>query len=141
MQLPDVNVLLGAFRDDLPHHGVCREWLRRAAVGGGPFGVAGVVLSGVVRISTNPRVFAVPTPIDEALAFAESVRRHPNCALLAPGPRHWEIFANLCRAARCRGNLVADAYLAALAIETGSEWITLDRDFARFPGLRWREPA
>ena len=57
-----------------------------------------------------------------------------------PGPRHWEIFIRLCRAARVNGNLVPDAYLAALAIESGSEWITTDRDYSRFPGLRWRHP-
>jgi predicted nucleic acid-binding protein len=57
-----------------------------------------------------------------------------------PGPRHWQIFADLCRATNARGNLVADAYLAALAIEWDSEWVTADGDFGRFPGLRWRRP-
>jgi uncharacterized protein len=60
--------------------------------------------------------------------------------VLAPGPRHWEIFVRLCAAAGVRGSLVPDAYLAALAIESGSEWITTDRDFRRFPGLRLRHP-
>ncbi|MEK7270556.1 MAG: PIN domain-containing protein, partial [Planctomycetota bacterium] len=64
----------------------------------------------------------------------------PNCVLLSPGKRHWDIFSGLCRKAGAKGNLIADAYLAALAIETGSEWITTDRDFARFPGLKWRHP-
>lgn len=59
---------------------------------------------------------------------------------VAPGPRHWEIFDRVCRAVDAKGNLVPDAYLAALAIESGSEWITSDRDFSRFPGLRWRHP-
>lgn len=59
---------------------------------------------------------------------------------MSPGERHWEIFTRLCRSARARGNLVPDAYLAALAIESGTEWITTDRDYARFPGLRWRHP-
>jgi hypothetical protein len=59
---------------------------------------------------------------------------------VSPGPRHWGIFADLCRKANARGHLVPDAYLAALAIESGSEWITTDRGYARFPGLRWRHP-
>jgi hypothetical protein len=59
---------------------------------------------------------------------------------VTPGQRHWEIFTRLCTAVGARGNLVADAYFAALAIESGSELITTDRDFARFPGLRWRHP-
>jgi predicted nucleic acid-binding protein len=60
--------------------------------------------------------------------------------IVAPGPRHWGIFANLCAAVGAKGNLVPDAYLAALALESGSEWVTTDHDFSRFPGLRWRHP-
>jgi hypothetical protein len=59
---------------------------------------------------------------------------------VTPGSRHWTLFLDLCRKAGAKGNLVSDAYHAALAIESGCEWITTDRDFARFPGLRWRTP-
>ncbi|PYQ24292.1 MAG: hypothetical protein DMF79_02095 [Acidobacteria bacterium] len=52
----------------------------------------------------------------------------------------WEIFKRFCRDYGIRGSLVADAYFAALAVESGSEWVTTDRDFARFPELRWRHP-
>ena len=48
---------------------------------------------------------------------------------------HWGIFVRLCEAAGAKGNLVPDAYLAALAIESGSDWITTDRAFSRFPDL------
>lgn len=99
-----------------------------------------LVLSGFVRVATHPRIFSPPAPVDRALAFATALRMQPNAVLLTPGPRHWEIFERLCLAAGAKGNLVADAYLAALAIETGSDWITSDRDFSRFPGLRWRHP-
>jgi predicted nucleic acid-binding protein len=68
------------------------------------------------------------------------LRDHPRLTVLAPGPRHGELFLDLCRRAEARGNLVSDAYHAALAVETGSEWITTDRDYARFPSLRWRHP-
>ena len=93
-----------------------------------------------MRVATHPRIFSPPAPVEQALAFATALRTQPNAVVLAPGPRHWEIFERLCQAASAKGNLVADAYLAALAIETGSEWITTDRDFSRFPGLRWRHP-
>ena len=89
---------------------------------------------------TNRRVFRRPTPLETALEFAELVRTQPNCVPVEPGQRHWDIFTGLCRTADVKGNLVPDAYLAALAIESGSEWITTDRDFSRFPGLRWRHP-
>jgi predicted nucleic acid-binding protein len=78
--------------------------------------------------------------LEDALRFADEVRSPANCVLITPGARHWDIFTRLCRAAEARGNLVPDAYLAALAIESGSDWITTDRDYSRFPGLRWRPP-
>jgi len=98
------------------------------------------VLSGFVRVVTHSRIFPVPTPLSEALAQAEGLRARPNCVQVAPGTRHWEIFVRLCLAVHAKGSLVADAYLAALAIESGSEWITTDRDYSRFPDLRWRHP-
>lgn len=81
-----------------------------------------------------------PGPVERALAFATALRSQPNAVPVTPGARHWEIFESLCMAVGAKGDLVPDAYLAALAIESGSEWITPDRDFSRFPGLRWRHP-
>ena len=89
---------------------------------------------------THPRVFTRPTPLSQALAFCEILRSQPNATLLSPGPRHWGIFTGLCADAGARGNLIPDAYLAALAIETGSEWITTDGDYRRFRGLRVGHP-
>jgi hypothetical protein len=104
------------------------------------FGVSELVLAGFVRVVTQPRVFTKPTPTERALAATDAVRERPNAVMVVPGPRHWEIFSTLCEATSAKGNLVADAYLAALAIESATEWITTDRDYARFPGLRWRHP-
>jgi toxin-antitoxin system PIN domain toxin len=104
------------------------------------YGMSDLVLSGFLRIVTHPRVFRDPTPLDRALAFAAQARDRPNCIGVSPGERHWDIFTRLCAAAGVRGSLVPDAYLAALAIESGTEWVTTDRDYARFPGLRWRHP-
>jgi len=138
--LPDVNVLLYAFKEGAPGHERFRSWLEAAAAGPDPIGVCELVLSGVVRVSTHPRVFDRPATPAEALDFAEWMRSLPVAVPLAPGARHWEIFARLVQRAECRGGLVSDAYLAALAIEHGCEWVTTDRDFARFHGLRWRHP-
>jgi toxin-antitoxin system PIN domain toxin len=138
--LPDVNVLVHAHREDADRHAPMRAWLEKALSGPGPVGVADLVLSGFVRVVTHPRVFRAPTPLARALDFAESVRSSPASVRVEPGEGHWEIFRDLCRSANAKGNLVPDAYLAALAIECGGEWITTDRDFARFPGLRWRIP-
>ncbi len=140
MRLIDVNVLVYAHREELPEHKDHLDWLRDVLAGDEAYGMADLVLSGFLRVVTNPRVFSVPTPLELALAFVDRVRSQPNCVPVAPGPRHWEIFTALCRSVEARGNLVSDAYLAALAIESGSEWITTDRDFSRFPALRWRHP-
>lgn len=140
MILPDVNVLVYAFQEGSPDHGRFRDWLSAAVASDEPFGVSDLVLSGFVRVATHPRIFAQPAPIAHALEFAGALKAQANAVVISPGPRHWDIFERLCVAAGARGNLVPDAYLAALAIESGSEWITTDRDFSRFPGLRWRHP-
>ncbi len=140
MILPDVNVLVHAFRSDLPRHDQYRRWLEGVVEDESAFGVSDLVASGLVRVVTHPRAFAHPSPIEKALAFVEALRTQPNAVWITPGERHWDIFSNLCRRVDAKGNIVPDAYLAALAIESGSEWITTDRDFARFPGLRWRHP-
>ena len=141
MILPDVNILVHAHREDSEQHSFCAHWLRQVLDGDLAYGMSELVLSGFVRIVTHPKIFTDPSPLADALAFAEQVRSQPHCVILGPGDRHWEIFCRLCREAEARGNLVPDAYLAALAIESGSEWITMDRDFSRFKGLRWRHPA
>jgi toxin-antitoxin system PIN domain toxin len=138
--LPDVNVLVYAFREAAPRHAEYREWLRAQIASREAFGLSELVLSGVVRVLTHPRVFAPATPADRAFAFADALRAQPNAVLVTPGPRHWEIFEHLCQVADAKGNLAADAYHAALAVEQGCEWITTDRDYSRFPGLRWRHP-
>ena len=140
MRLPDVNVLLYAFRDAAPDHARFRAWLQDAVDAEEPLGVADLVLSGFVRVATHPRVFDPPASTEEAFGFARAVREAPNAVRVAPGPRHWDLFERMCLDGAARGNLVSDAYLAALAVESGCELITTDRDFARFPGLRWGHP-
>jgi len=140
MRLVDVNVLVYAHRLDAVRHQDYASWLRDLLVDQEPYGFSELVLSGFLRVVTNPKVFKQPTPMDTGLAFTQLLRTQPNCVPVEPGPRHWDIFTSLCRTAGVKGNLVPDTYLAALAIESGSEWITTDRDFSRFPGLRWRHP-
>jgi toxin-antitoxin system PIN domain toxin len=140
MMLVDVNVLVYAHREDANDHAAYRDWLTSLVSSDAAYGVSELVLSGFLRIVTHPRVFSPPSGLDLALRFVDEIRSQPNAVVLAPGHRHWEIFDRLCRSAGVKGNLVADAYLAALAIESGSEWITTDRDYGRFPGLRWRHP-
>ena len=140
MILPDVNVLIYAHRRESPEHAAFADWLRVLVERPEPFACSELVLSGVVRIVTNPRVFRDPTPLETALTFCENLLHRPNCTPIRPGPRHWAIFAELCRTARASAKLVADAYHAALAIEHGCSFATTDGDFARFSNLRWFHP-
>lgn len=140
MRLVDVNVLVYAFRADAPGHAAHRAWVESLVASDEAYAVSDHVLAGFLRVVTHPKVFRPPTPLASALAFAHAFREQANAVLLAPGARHWGIFTKLCREAAARGNLVPDAWLAALAIESGSELVTTDRDFARFPALRWRHP-
>jgi toxin-antitoxin system PIN domain toxin len=138
--LPDVNVLVYAHREDTKEHRALGLWLEEVIGADQPYALSDVVLSGFIRVVTHPRIFREPSSLDDALSFAEQLLDQSNCVLVQPGPRHWDIFAKLCRTASARGKLIPDAFFAALAIEAGCEWVTTDRDFARFEGLRWRHP-
>ncbi|MCZ6674377.1 MAG: type II toxin-antitoxin system VapC family toxin [Verrucomicrobia bacterium] len=141
MKLCDVNVLIYAHRQDAsPEHDSYAEWLKNLAGGQEAFGLSESVLSGFVRIVTNPRAFHDPTPVDLALDFCENLRKRSQACILRPGDRNWTIFESLCRRIPAKGKLVADAWHAALAIEYDCEWITTDSDFVRFPGLKWKHP-
>jgi len=140
MLLPDVNVLVYAFRNEDPRHPEYRRWLDEVVNGSAGYGMSDLVLSGFVRVVTHPKVFKDPDPIDRAIAFASTLRNQSHCVHISAGERHWAIFEDLCTRVQAKGNLVPDAFLAAMAIENGCEWITTDRDYARFPGLRWRHP-
>ncbi len=140
MILPDVNVLLYAFRSDCVEHPRYRDWLDEIVNGPSAYGVSPQVLSAVVRISTHPRIFQRPSRLEDVLGFTAILRAQPHATIVVPGERHWAVFEDLCRQAAATGNLVQDAWYAALAIESGCEWVTTDRDFARFAGLTWRTP-
>jgi uncharacterized protein len=141
MILPDVNPLIYAFRPDAPQHAVCRAWLTSVLSGDAAFGMSPLALAAVVRITTNRAAFPDPSRLEQAFAFCDYLRSHPHCHLVEPGERHWDIFRRLCIETNTTGRRVTDAWFAALAIESGCEWITCDRDFARFPGLKWSRPT
>jgi hypothetical protein len=138
--LLDVNVLVYACLNDLAHHTEYNRWLKKALGSGTPVGVAPESLGAVVRITTHKRLWKTPLSTDEALAFTNGVRSASSVHAVLPGPSHWDVFVGLCRAAGARGNLVTDAWLAALAIDQGCTLMTADRDFARFKGLRFKHP-
>lgn len=139
MLLPDVNVLLAGFRSDHVHHRPARELLESARSSRRPLALSDVALAAVIRLSTNGRVFAQPDTADAVLEYVETLLDGP-AHLLHASATHWRRFTDLCRELHLRGNIVPDAYLAALALEHGAELVTFDRGFGRFPRLRWRSP-
>ncbi len=133
-------MLVYSHRTDVADHADYREWLEEQINSDAAFGLSDLVLSGFLRVVTHPRVFETPSKWSDAMKFVDQLRDRPNRVTVFPGAHHWGIFTRLCANAGAKGNLVADAYLAAIAIENGCEWITTDRDFSRFRGLKWRHP-
>jgi hypothetical protein len=136
----DVNVLVGAFRVDAVRHHALKAWLDQELSAPHAFAISSVTLASFVRVVTHPGIFPTPSPIERALEFCEAMERHPMARPVEPGPLHGAIFRRLCVETPATGKLVPDAWNAALALEHGLTFITLDRDYQRFAGLRWASP-
>jgi toxin-antitoxin system PIN domain toxin len=134
--LPDVNVLVYAFRHDAAHHAISRSWLDGIAAGDSRFAVSKLALAAFVRIVTNARSYPNPTPATDAFAFCDNLLSQPHCDALEPGERHWAIFRRLCIETTTSGPMTTDAWYAALAIEWGCELVSFDRDFLKLPDLK-----
>ena len=140
MILPDVNVLVYAARDDTPACAHYREWLEAALLGPEPVAIASPVLAGFLRVVTNPRIFAQPSSLDDALRFIEAVLAAPAAVVPALSERLAGTLAEVCRRSGATADRVPDAYLAAIAMDLDADLVTADRGFARYPSLRWRHP-
>lgn len=140
MQLLDVNILVEAHREDASKHGAVSAWLMHALQTYAGVAVSELVLTGFLRIVTHPKVFKEPTPLPEALEFVNDFRSRQSVRIAMPGDRHWEIFIAQVARYEATGNLIPDAYHAALALEHGYIWVSLDRGFARYTNLDWRHP-
>lgn len=141
MLLVDANVLLYAVNEDAPRHREARGWLTEQLDGGEPIGLAWNVILAFIRISTLSGVSPRPLPVHDALDVVAEWLNAPSSTTVHPTTRHPGILRSLLLEAGTAGNLTSDAHLAALGIEHGATVCTYDRDFARFPGLRWRIPS
>lgn len=140
MILFDVNVLLNAHRPNQEHHWPALELIEKTVNDPAPFALSDSVLTAFIRIATDPRAFEMPTPLEVAFETTNQLLSRPNARRLHRTEANWSIFERLCRQTQARGKLVADAHHAALAIEHGCQWISFDRDFAKFPDLNWQHP-
>jgi toxin-antitoxin system PIN domain toxin len=141
LKLLDVNVVLAAHRDDHPDFELARTWLDRTLTERMPFALIDLVAGAFLRIATNRRIFAIPTPLDDAFAYLKALRAHPAHVVLGAGPSHLGLLEQLCASGEATGDLVADAQLAAVALEHAAELVSFDRDFARFSELKWIRPG
>ena len=140
MTLVDANLLLYACDSSAPQHRAARRWLEDAFSGAEPVLLPWNSILAFLRIATNPMAWKHPLSVQEAVAIVDEWLSLPNVTVPTPGERHWPILSGLLPEAQCRGPLVMDAHLAALAIEHGAVMCTHDRDFGRFPGLRLSNP-
>jgi toxin-antitoxin system PIN domain toxin len=140
MIMPDANLLLYAYHTRAAQHEASKRWLETALSGSELVRFAWPTLWAFLRIATNPNVFEHPMSAAEASDAVSAWLERPGCGTLDPGDRHWSLLQQLLKEAQCTGPLVADAVIAALAIEHGATLYTTDRDFSRFPGLAWTNP-
>ncbi len=140
MKLVDANLLLYAYHPRAEQHEASRAWLEAALSGPELVRFAWLTLWAFLRIATNPRVFERPLSTPEAEAVVSSWLAVPCAGILEPGDRHWDILRGLVREGQTAGPLVMDAVIAAIALEHGATLCTMDRDFSRFPALRWMNP-
>lgn len=141
MLLLDVNVVLAVHRGDHPDHETVRTWFDDMLDTAESFAVPATVWGSFLRLTTNRRIFEVPSPRSEAFAFITAVDSQPNHLRVGPGPRHLALLQELCEEADAAGDLIPDAVLAAVAAEHHCDVVTLDRDFARFTSVQHIRPV
>jgi hypothetical protein len=136
----DANILLYAYDSASSHHASARQWIEEVFSSASPVGLPWQTISAFLRIMTNPRLPGERFTLEEAVELVDRWLQQPNVRLLAPGDDHWGLFREMIIKGQAPGALITDAQLAALTMEYGGVLHTTDRDFARFPGLRWTNP-
>jgi len=136
----DANLLIYSYDTNSSHHTMSRAWLETILSGTETVGLCWQTVCAFLRVVTNRRLPRSYRPVAEALQTVEQWLTQPNVQVLTPGDRHWSLLGRIILEANASGPLVSDAELAALTIEHGGVLYTADRDFARFPGLRWVNP-
>jgi len=139
MIAPDANLLIYAYAPNDPHHEASWIWLETVLTHSEPVGIPIHSIYAFVRVVTNPRSTSIPLSFSAA-KIVDSWVELPHVRILYPGERHWRLIHQLSQSVSIRGAQLTDAAVAALAIEFGAIVYTNDRDFARYPGLRWHNP-
>lgn len=136
----DANILLYAYDSASSRHAKARKWIEQAFSQPAPVGLPWQSVSAFLRIMTNTRLPGQRFTLEEAVQIVDRWLEQPNVRLLAPGDEHWPLLRRMIVEGQAPGALITDAQLAALTTEYGGVLHTTDRDFARFPGLKWINP-
>jgi toxin-antitoxin system PIN domain toxin len=136
----DANILLYAYDADSEKHDKARAWVEEVFSSASPVGLPWQTVSAFLRIVTNPKLTGNRFTTAEAIEIVQQWIEQPNLRLLGPGENHWDILRQMIADGQARGPMITDAQLAALTLEYGGVLHTTDRDFSRFPGLRWKNP-
>ena len=140
MIVPDTNLLIYAFNVRALKHEPARRWWEELVNGSERIGIPWVVTMAFLRLLTSRGMLATPIDPSQAVDWVTSWFEHPHVAPINPGSQHIGHMRRLLQAVGVGGNLAMDAHIAAIAIEYQAELHSNDADFARFPGLRWRNP-
>jgi len=140
VRIIDTSVLLPAVSPSLAQHRAARSALEMAINDDRPVGFTWVVVNAFLRLTTKPGLFERPLSIDEAWTLVDEWLGHPNVRVVQETAEHARLWSELLRDAGTGGDLTTDAWIAAIALAHGASVLTLDSDFARFPGLRWENP-
>jgi uncharacterized protein len=135
----DANILFYSYSTGSPQHEKARTCVEKLFSGIEPIGLSWPTITAFLRISTNPRLPGARPAIEAALEIEEWLHQ-PNVRLISPADDHWQVLRRMMFEGQAFGPMVSDAQLAALTIENGAVLYSSDRDFARFPGLRWVNP-
>jgi len=136
----DANLLIYSYDVNSAEHQESRSWLEAVLSGTESVGVPWQCICAFIRVVTNRGLAGMRVPLKDAISVVEDWLQSSNVRILLPGEQHWSVFRRMVIEGQASGVLVSDAEIAALTIECGGVLHTADRDFARFPGLRWVNP-
>jgi toxin-antitoxin system PIN domain toxin len=136
----DVNLLIYAYNKNSQEHAKARHWIEQLFSSSESVGLPWQTISAFLRITTHPNLKDLRITVEQSSKIVDRWLEQPNVRILIPGEGHWALFRRMLLEGQASGGLVTDAHLAALTMEYGGVLHTMDRDFSRFPGLRWINP-
>lgn len=140
MIVVDANLLIYSYNSASAHHKKSAAWLANTLSSAEVVGLPWQSILVFLRVVTNPRLSGMRATVQQAAEVVDEWLRLPNVQILTATERHWSVLRRMLVEGSASGPLATDAEIAAVTIEYGGVLYTVDRDFARFPGLQWKNP-